>query len=309
VRGPLTRAALTRILAMSSTHSLFHVTPALSRRDLLRVAGVAAAMPLCSAAPFASVDVTRRAKKPTPLKIGIASYSLRKFPLERVISACEQMGVRYVTLKDVHLARTDPPETTRALRKKIEAAGITIMGGGTITWKENSEAEIRKDFEYAKNAGFPLMVCSPAPETLDTVEKLVKEYDIKVAIHNHGPEDKWYPAPKDALDRIAQRDPRMGLCMDIGHAARANADIVEAVGVAGPRLLDLHVKDLADASSRESQVDVGRGVLDIPGLFRALVAAKFPGHVSLEYEINDGDPFAGMNASLSYMRGVADALA
>jgi len=280
-----------------------------SRRDLLRLAGAAATAPLWTPASSMAADPAKPPRKPTPLKIGIASYSLRKFPLDRVIAACKDMGIRYLNLKDVHLARTDPPETTRALRQKIEAAGITIMGGGTITWNKNDEAEIRKDFEYARNGGFPLMVCSPAPETLDTVEKLAKEYDIKIAIHNHGPEDKWYPAPKDALAKVDTRDPRMGLCMDIGHATRANADLVESIKMAGPRLLDLHVKDLADPTNRDSQVEVGRGVLSIPAVFQALVAAKFAGHVGLEYEIKADDPLAGMAESLAYMRGVADACA
>lgn len=286
-----------------------------SRRELFRLAGLAAAAPLLTVSTADAADTAVAGadiapnRKPTPLKIGIASYSLRKFPLDRVIQACKDMNIRYLNLKDFHLARTDPPETTRALRKKIEDAGITIMGGGTITWRENNEAEIRKDFEYAKNGGFPLMVCSPAPETLDTVEKLVKEYDIKVAIHNHGPEDKWYPAPSDVLAKVAKRDPRLGLCMDIGHSTRANADIIKAVTEAGPRLLDMHVKDLANATERDSQVEVGRGILPIPALFRALVAAKYTGHVGLEYEIKENDPFAGMTESLAYMRGVADACA
>lgn len=285
-----------------------------SRRRLLRLALGSAALPFLpspallatpAAGAPAAIDAQRRARG---LKIGVASYSLRSFPLPRMLEACKEMGVQYITLKDVHLPRTDPPETTRATRAQIEAAGLTIMGGGTITWKTNDEAAIRKDFEYAKNGGFPLMVCSPAPETLDTVEKLVKEYDIKVAIHNHGPEDVWYPAPKDALAKVDKRDPRMGLCIDIGHSVRAGADIVQAVTLAGPRLLDLHIKDLADKSNKDSQVAVGRGVLDIPGVFRVLAKARFTGHVSLEYEINAKDPVAGMKESLAYMHGVADTL-
>ena len=283
-----------------------------TRRDLLRLAGAAAVSPLFAAgAPASSfaLDAAKPPKKASALKIGLASYSLRNFPLDRVLEACKDIGIKHLSLKDVHLARTDPPETTRALRQKIEAAGVTIMGGGTLTWKENNEAEIRKDFEYAKNGGFPLMVCSPAPETLNTVEKLVKEYDIKIAIHNHGPEDKWYPAPKDALDKLAKRDPRMGICMDIGHATRAGADIVQSIALAGPRLLDLHVKDLADPMSRDSQVEVGKGVLDIAGVLRALTKNTFAGHVSLEYEIKANDPFVGIKESLSYIHGVADAVA
>jgi sugar phosphate isomerase/epimerase len=283
-----------------------------SRRTLLRLAAASAALPFLpgraiadAAGGEAPADPARRVR---PLKIGVASYSLRKLPLDRVIQVCQEAQVQYVAFKDVHLPRTDPPETTRALRQKVEAAGLTIMGGGTITWNKNDEALIRKDFEYAKNAGLPLMVVSPAPETLDTVEKLVKEYNIKTAIHNHGPEDKWYPAPKDALAKLDGRDPRMGICMDIGHAIRAGADIVQSVTLAGARLLDLHVKDLADKEKKDSQVEVGKGVIDIPGLFRALVKARFAGHVSLEYEINENDPVTGLKESLGYMKGVTDAV-
>jgi sugar phosphate isomerase/epimerase len=288
---------------------------------MLQLAGAAAALPLLPAASR-QADAATAAQvgaatgspntpggRPLPLKIGVASYSLRTFSRERAIAALKDMGVKHVTIKDVHLPRTDTPDVIRAGRKAFEDAGLTIMGGGTLTWKEDNEAEIRKDFEYAKHAGFPLMVCSPAPETLDTVETLAKEYDIRIAIHNHGTEDKWWPAPSDVLKRLQGRDARMGVCMDIGHAVRAGADIVKAVGEAGPRLLDLHIKDLADKTSRDSQVEVGKGVLDVAGVFRELVRTKFAGHVSLEYEINAKDPVVGMKESLAYMRGLAAALA
>ena len=286
----------------------------LSRREAFGVGialgGAAMTAPLwASGQAAAAAPAAFAGRKPSPFKIGVASYSLRQFPREKMIEMVKGLGVKYVTLKDVHLSRTDTPEQTRAARQQITDAGLTIMGGGTLTWKVNDEAAIRKDFEYAKNGGFPLMVCSPAPETLDTLEKLVKEYDIKVAIHNHGPEDPWYPAPADALAKLQGRDPRMGICMDVGHAVRAGADIIQSVSLAGPKLLDLHVKDLADPKSRDSQVEVGRGVFDIPGLFRALAATRFAGHVSLEYEIKASNPFAGMQESLAYMRGVADAVA
>jgi sugar phosphate isomerase/epimerase len=280
-----------------------------SRRDLLRLAGVAATVPLWPSLSASAAPKEPHKKAVSPLKIGLASYSLRKFPLDRVLEFCKEADIHYINFKDVHLARTDPPEATKAARQKIEASGLTIMGGGTITWKEDNEAEIRKDFEYAKNAGFPLIVASPNPDTLDTVEKLAKEYDIKIAIHNHGPEDKWYPAPKDVLARVAKRDPRMGLCMDIGHSTRAGADIVQSVALAGPRLLDLHMKDLAEGDKKESQVEVGRGILDIQGLFRALIKAKYAGHVGLEYEIHENDPFGGIRESIGYMRGVVAGLA
>ncbi|HTV00745.1 MAG TPA: sugar phosphate isomerase/epimerase, partial [Luteitalea sp.] len=268
-------------------------SPSLSRRSLLQLAGAAAASPLL---PLATTHASAAdvARKPLPLKIGVASYSLRKFPRDKAIAALQALDVHYVTIKDVHLARTDTPEQIRAARKQFEDAGLTIMGGGTLTWKTPDEAAMRKDFEYAKTAGMPLVVCSPAPDTLDLLEKLVKEFDIKAAIHNHGTEDPWWPAPADVLAKIGKRDPRMGVCMDIGHATRAGADVVKAVSVAGPRLLDLHIKDLTDKTNRDSQTEVGRGVLDIVGVLRELVKMKFAGHVSLEYEIKADDPVAGM---------------
>jgi len=279
-----------------------------SRRTFLATAAAALAAPtLTDTLAFAS----GQPPKPAPaggLKIGVASYSLRKFTLDQALEILKDMKVQYANFKDVHLPRTDPPETIKANRQKIEAAGITIMGGGTITWKDDNEAEIRKDFEYAKLAGFPLIVCSPNPAAIGTIEKIVKEFDIKIAIHNHGPEDKWYPTPKDALAVLKNRDPRMGCCMDIGHATRGGADIVESVKLLGPRLLDLHMKDLASKTAKDSQVEVGKGVLDIPGLFRALLRTKFAGHVGLEYEINEASPQVGMKESLAYERGVHAAL-
>jgi sugar phosphate isomerase/epimerase len=273
-----------------------------SRRRFLGVAAGALALPairfdMAAAAPPRSGGI----------KLGVASYSLRKFSLDQMLDMCRDMNVRYVTMKDFHMPRTDPPEATRAARQKIEAAGLIIMGGGVITMKKD-EAQIRKDFEYARHGGFPLIVASPEPDSLDIVERMVKEFDIGVAIHNHGPEDKFYPAPKDALDRIKDRDERIGLCIDIGHTLRAGVDPVQAVHESGGRLLDLHLKDLASPTDRDSQVEVGKGVIDIPGLFRALMKVEFTGHAALEYEINADNPLVGMKESLAYMRGVLAAL-
>ena len=237
------------------------------------------------------------------LKLGLASYSTRTFSLDQTLAMAKTLGVKYMTFKDVHIPRTDPPETTRALRAKIEAAGITIMGGGTITLP-NDPVEIRRNFDYAKNAGFPLIFTSPDPVALDTVEALAKEYDIKVVIHNHGPEDKWWPRPQDAYAAVKTRDRRLGLCIDIGHTLRTGTDPVAAVRECRDRLYDMHVKDLATKTDRESQVEVGRGLIDFPALFKALIEIGYQGQVGLEYEIKENDPLPGMIESLAYERGV-----
>ena len=148
---------------------------------------------------------------------------MREFTLDQALEMAKKLGVTHMTFKDVHLPRTDPPETTRALAAKIGAAGITIMGGGTITMP-NDPAQIKKDFEYAKNAGFPLIFVDPDPAALDTIEQMAKTYDIKVAIHNHGPEDKRWPRPQDAYAAVKSRDKRLGLCIDVGHTLRTGTD-------------------------------------------------------------------------------------
>jgi sugar phosphate isomerase/epimerase len=271
-----------------------------TRRAFLGVAMAAVTVPALDGRPNARAA---RAAAGRTLKIGIASYSMRKFTLDQALDMARTIGVKHMTFKDVHIPRTDPPEAIVAARRKIEAAGITIMGGGTITMK-NEPAQIRKDFEYAKLAGFPLIYASPDPAALDLVEQLVRQHDIKLAIHNHGPEDKWYPAPIDAYKAVEGRDRRMGLCVDIGHTSRTGTDFIQAIVDLKDRVYDLHVKDLRDPKVSDSQVEVGRGVFDIPRLFRALLQIGYDGQVGLEYEIKEDDPLPGMIESVAYMRGV-----
>jgi sugar phosphate isomerase/epimerase len=277
----------------------------LSRRALLGAAAAAAAWPGLQRTASAQQPGTRSTG---PLKLGVASYSLREFPLDRALDMARVLGVKYMTFKDVHLPRTDPPEATRALRARIEAAGITIMGGGTITLP-NDPGQIRKDFEYAKNAGFPLIFVSPDPAALDTIEQMARTYDIKVAIHNHGPEDKRWPRPEDAYNAIKSRDRRLGLCIDVGHTLRTGTDPIESCRRFKDRLYDMHVKDLAVRTDPDSQVEIGRGVIDFPSLFRTLIDVGYEGQVGLEYEIHAKDPLPGMIESIAYMRGVLAAVA
>ena len=140
-------------------------------------------------------------------------------------------------------------------------------------------------------------------ETLSRVEKFAKEYDIKIAIHNHGPEDKHFPSPMDVLKVVRNMDPHMGLCIDVGHTVRTGTNVVEAIKAAGPRLFDMHIKDLANLQDSKSQVPVGDGEIPIVDIFRTLLALHYTGCVNLEYEINSDNPLPGMIKSFAYMRG------
>jgi sugar phosphate isomerase/epimerase len=161
----------------------------------------------------------------------------------------------------------------------------------------------------AKSAGIKVIVAGdPAPETLPRIEKFVKEYDIRIAIHNHGPEDKIYHSPFDVLKVVGKMDQRMGCCIDVGHCVRAGTDVVEAIHAGGPRLYNMHMKDLTDFSAKESQVAVGEGQLPIRAIFEALIEIKYPGWVDLEYEVHGDDPMPGVTESFAYMRGILSGL-
>lgn len=238
------------------------------------------------------------------LKLGVASYSFREFGRHLAIEDTKKLNVRYINIKEFHLPLNSTPEEIAKARKEFDKAGLTILGGGNVSFQNPDEADIRSKFEYAKLAGMPLLVCAPTHETLPKMEKYVKEYNIKIALHNHGPEDKHFPTPKSVLDAVKNMDPRCGLCMDIGHTSRTGVDIVEWVRTAGPRLLDMHVKDLADPMDKNSQVPVGDGKLPIVALFKELKRMNYQGGVMLEYEVDADNPMPGMQKSFSYMRGV-----
>ena len=222
-----------------------------------------------------------------------------------MIGFMKQLNVLALNAKDVkdHLPM-DPQQEAAALAD-YAAAGIKLHAAGTIYFTKNEDADIRSKFEYCKRAGIGVIVAGdPAPETLPRIEKFVKEYDIRIAIHNHGPEDKLWHSPLDVLRAVKDMDPRIGCCIDVGHTVRAGTDLVQAIHEAGPRLLNVHMKDLTNFESKESQVAVGDGIIPVRKMFEGLIATKYQGFVDLEYEIHPDDPMPGVIASFAYMRGV-----
>jgi inosose dehydratase len=169
---------------------------------------------------------------------------------------------------------------------------------------KNNEAEIRNDFEYARDAGMATIVCSPDPEALDTVEKFAKEFDLRIAIHNHGPSDKRYPSPLDVMKLVKDRDSRMGVCMDVGHTVRIGEDPIPVMQQVAGRLYEFHMKDVTSATADGKPIEVGRGVIDIVSVLRTLVKMKWPYHIALEYEANGDNPMPGTIESYAYMRGI-----
>jgi sugar phosphate isomerase/epimerase len=217
----------------------------------------------------------------------------------------KQLNVSALNAKDAkdHLPM-DPQQEASALAD-YAAAGIKLHAAGAIYFAKDEDTDIRAKFEYCKRAGIGVIVAGdPTPETLPRIEKFVKEYDIRIAIHNHGPEDKLWPSPLDVLKAVKGMDPRMGCCIDVGHTARAGTDVVQAIHEAGPRLFNMHMKDLTDFQNKESQVAVGEGIMPVRKIFETLVAIKYRGFVDLEYEVRPDDPMPGVISSFAYMRGV-----
>jgi sugar phosphate isomerase/epimerase len=271
-----------------------------SRRTFLCSAAAAAALPALS---FAEPKPASGA--PSPVKLGIATYTFRSFNRAQLIPWLKQLKIGSINCKDVkdHLP-TEPAAEAQALAD-YRANGIELHAAGTIYFPKDDDDDIRAKFEYAKRAGIKVIVAGdPAPTTLPRIEKFVKEYDIKIAVHNHGPEDKIYPSPIDVLKDMKNMDPRMGCCIDVGHCVRAGTDVVEAIHAAGPRIHNLHVKDLASFTDKESQVAVGEGKMPFREIFDALVKIRYQGYVDLEYEIHGDDPLPGVTESFAYMRGV-----
>jgi sugar phosphate isomerase/epimerase len=241
----------------------------------------------------------------SPVRLGLASYTFRNFDRAQLIGFMKQLNVSELNAKDVkdHLPM-DPTEEAKAL-EDYHAAGIQLHAAGAIYFTKDDDADIRSKFEYCKRAAIPVIVAGdPAPEVLPRIEKFVKEYDIRFAIHNHGPEDKIWHSPLDVLKAVGNMDPRMGCCIDVGHTVRAGTDVVEAIKQVGPRLFNMHMKDLTSFDSKESQVAVGDGKMPVRQIFETLIATKYKGFVDLEYEVHGDDPMPGVTSSFAYMRGV-----
>jgi inosose dehydratase len=236
------------------------------------------------------------------LKIGAATYTFNKLKLDDAIKATVRVGLPYCSIKDFHLPMKSTTDERKAVVAKFKAAGITPLSVGVVTLK-NDEAQVRAAFEYTRDVGVPVMVCAPDPASLPICEKMVKEFDIKLAIHNHGPEDNKFPSPYDVIKAVENLDPRIGCCIDVGHAARAGADPAHAIETIGPRVYDIHLKDLARIDRRSIPIECGRGVLDIRAILAALMKIKFAGHVGFEHEKDANDVIPGIAECVGYVRG------
>jgi sugar phosphate isomerase/epimerase len=279
-----------------------------TRRDFVRSAGF---VTVALAAPgHLPAQTDEYPSNIVPIRLGLASYTFRNFTRAQMVGFMKQLGVTDLNAKDVkdHLPM-DPQQESAALAD-YAAAGIKLHAAGVISLSKDDDSDMRAKFDYCKRAGLTVMVGGdPTPATLPRVEKFARDYDMRISIHNHGPEDKLWKSPLDVLKAVQGMDPRMGCCIDVGHTARAGVDVVQAIRQAGPRLFNVHMKDLTNFNDKESQVAVGAGRMPVHDIFRALVAANYHGFVDLEYEVHPEDPMPGVIGSFAYMQGLLEGMA
>jgi sugar phosphate isomerase/epimerase len=285
-----------------------------SRRQMLKASALAAA-----ALPFtSSLSESTSVKAALPenadawhgLKVGVATYTFRELPIEKCIAGVKRVNLQYVSIKNVknHVDLSHTPEERRTRAQMFRDAGITPLSVGNVSLK-NDEADIRRAFEYARDCGVKVMVCAPPKDAVPLLDKFVKEFDIKLAIHNHGPEDKNFPSPYDVWNAVEKYDERIGLCIDVGHTARANVNPAEAIVKCRARLYDLHIKDIYALGNKNTPIEAGRGILDLKSIYAALLKIKYQGLVGWEYEKDGTDPLPGLAESVGYTKGLMSGLA
>jgi inosose dehydratase len=273
-----------------------------NRRKFLKMTGVGLAAAAMPSFAYAGMKSTNKPNHEYPFQLGIASYSFRNFSLEDTIKMTQRLDMKSMSVKNYHLKVDATDNVIAETIKKFNDAGIHVYGGGVI-YMGTKEA-VDQAFEYARKAGMEMIIGVPQSELLPYAEQKVKEYNIKLAIHNHGPKDKNYPSAESAYVKIKNMDPRMGLCIDIGHTKRLNRDPERDIKDFFDRVFDVHVKDVDKADETGKTCEIGRGVINFPQFLKEVIKLKYKGTLALEFEKDAADPLPGMAESIGYLKGV-----
>ena len=252
------------------------------RRGLLSAVGCTALAAAFRPALAAAAD----------LRLGIQMYSLRGYPVDEALGHARDLGFKFIEFYSGMFPITDDKAAIEAMKKKVADFGLTITAHGVNGFGGDAAAN-RKVFEFAKAAGIRTISADPAPESFASLDELVKEFDIRIAIHNHGPTHR-YNKVVDVLRAIEKHDQRIGACADLGHFIRSGEKPTDVIRALKGRLYGVHLKDFAEMQDRTKGVILGTGHMDVPAVMAALVQVKFPtdGALSLEYEENEKNPLA-----------------
>ena len=273
-----------------------------TRRNFIRLAGIGAVTASLPALPS-----TAKAASATPptkelFNIGVAGYSFFGYngDIDKDIEILKAVEVKYVTLKDFQLPYNCTKEQADAVMGKFRAAGIEPYGVGVIDMR--NEKEVDEAIAYAQRAGVKMIIAAPRANVLQYLENKIKNTELTVAIHNHGPEDKTFPDIDSIYEKIKNMDKKMGICHDIGHTFRCGHNPSEMFLKYKDRVYDMHFKDVDKPILEGKTVVDGRGGIDFISYVKALRKAKYSGNISLEFEHKVPD--LGIAESLGHMRGV-----
>jgi inosose dehydratase len=274
-----------------------------SRRQFVKIAGTgilaAGLSPVYGSSP---AELANAVKPKDNFKIGIAGYTFKEFTVEQAIEMMKRVDVTNLSLKDFHMPMNSTQEQITAVLDKFKAAGIHVYTVGVVYMK--TQEAVDQAFAYARMAGVNMIVGAPNYELLAYTEKKVREYNFRLAIHNHGPDNPLYPNATDIWNHIRNMDARMGMCIDIGHTLRDGQDPSVDIERYSKRIFDLHVKDVNKAAKEGETVEMGRGIIDIPKVVATLRKIKYSGSCSLEFEKDMKDPLPGIAESIGYFKGV-----
>ena len=260
-----------------------------SRRSFLATAGTAAAAGMAALSPMGRLAAAASAKN---LNLGVQLFSLRGYKVDEALKHASDLGFKFVEFYSGMYPTNSDAAAIAAMNKTLADLGLKISAHGVNGFGKD-EAANRKVFEFAKAAGIRTLSADPSPESLPNLNDLVKEFDVRVAIHNHGPTSRYNKAI-DVLQAVEKYDPRIGACADLGHYLRSGEQPVEVIRLLKGRLYGIHLKDFAEMQDKTKGVILGKGHLNVPAVMAALVAADFPadGALSLEYEENEQNPLA-----------------
>ena len=272
------------------------------QKTVLSVAG-SVGVPFIGSATFSSIHPFKSEPR---FPVGIAGYTFVKFELDQALAMMKRLNLAHLSLKDKHLPLNSSEEKIRSVVDQCAANNINIYAVGVIYMK--TKQAVDEAFAYARKVGVNMIVGVPTYDLLDYAEQQVKDTNIRLAIHNHGPEDALYPSPQSVYERIKNRDQRMGLCMDIGHAVRAGVDVGKGISAYKDRLFDLHIKDVTGTFKEAKAIEVGRGVIDFEALVKSLHKIDYKGICSVEFEKDMTDPLPGLAESVGYFKGSMDSV-
>ncbi|RIJ47001.1 sugar phosphate isomerase/epimerase [Maribellus luteus] len=255
--------------------------------------------------------VAQQAQRPDPqpapetkenFKLGVAGYTFHKFDLQTTLETLKRCDVHYLCIKDFHLPIESTDEEIAAFHAKCAEYGVKGYAVGPLYMR--SKEDIDKYFEYAKRVGVNTIVGVPNYDLLPYVEEKVKEYGFFYAIHLHGPDIDIYQDADEVWEKTKDLDPRMGMCLDIGHDTRNGKDPVADLKKYHSRVFDIHLKDVTGTTKLGYSVEVGRGIINFPAFVKMMREVNYTGVISLEHERNMDNPFMGIAESIGYFRAM-----